>query len=138
MKKWLLALALLSISFAGFSQTAFTQATVDELFDEYKKDSKAFFINRLSSDFRYTNQQGTYKNRNDIVQGAAQKIIKTELLEPVIFQSGDLAVVSGIHRTERIGKDGNNDTAQVACTYTFQRRDNKWMFVASHQSSIVK
>ena len=138
MTKWIITLALLSVSFAGFSQTAFTQATVDEIFEEYRKDSKAFFANRLSSDFRYTNQQGTHKTRNDIVKWNTQKIVKTELLEPVIFQSGDLAVISGIHRTQRIGNDGTNSTGEVACTYTFQRRANKWMFVASHQSAIAK
>ena len=138
MKRWLLTLTLLGFNFAGFAQTAFTQATLDEILADYKKDSKAFFTNRLSTDFRYTNPQGTYQNRNDIIAGDTQKIMKTEIAEPVIFQSGDLAVVSGIHKTESVAKDGTQSARKVACTYTFQRRANKWMFVASQQTSIAK
>jgi ketosteroid isomerase-like protein len=137
MKTKLVTLALLLISAASFAQTAFTQTTLNELLTEYKTNSKTFFTDRLSADFRYTNEQGKYLNRNDIVQGPAQKILKTEIAEPVIFQSDDLAVVSGIHKTERTGSDGNPATGQVACTYTFQRRQGKWMFVASQQNNIT-
>ncbi len=71
-----------------------------------------------------------------MVAGDAQKILKTEIAEPVIFQTGDLAVVSGIHKVERVGKDGNPVMGQVARTYTFQRRQDKWLFVASQQTSV--
>lgn len=136
MKTTLLFLALMLISGGSFAQTAFTQATLNEISAEYQTNSKAFFTNRLSDDFRYTNPKGTYQTRKDIVAGPAQKILKTEILEPVIFQSGDLAVVSGIHRTERLGPNGNPVVGQVACTYTFQRREGKWMSVASQQTAI--
>lgn len=135
MKTQFVTLALLLTSAAGFAQT-FTQATLNEILTEYKTDSKAFFMNRLSPDFRYTNRQGVYQTRKDIVAGDAQKIRRTEIAEPVIFQSGDLAVVSGIHKTERTGQDGNPVTGQIACTYTFQRRANKWLFVASQHNDI--
>ena len=136
MKTTFLFLALL-ISAGSFAQTAFTQATLNEISAEYQTNSKAFFTNRLSPDFRFTTAKGTYQTRNDIVAGPAQKILKTEILEPVIFQSGDLAVVSGIHKTERPGPNGNPFVGRVACTYTFQRRDNKWLFVASQQTAIL-
>ncbi len=137
MKKGIISLALLTFSFAGFAQKTFTKETFNELLDEYKTDSKAFFNNRLSTDFRYSDEEGKFLYRQDITSGDAQKISKTEILEPVIFQSGDLAVVSGIHKTERVEKDGN-ENSEVACTYTFERRKNKWMFVASQQTAIVK
>jgi pSer/pThr/pTyr-binding forkhead associated (FHA) protein len=138
MKKLILLFALFTFCFVSFAQKIFTATTLNEILTEYKKDSKAFFINRLSSDFRYTNPDGTYVNREPIISGDAQKIVSTEIHEPVIFQSGGLAVVSGIHQTERVEKDGSNNTSQVACTYTFQLREDKWMFVASQQTRIVK
>ena len=136
MKTKLFALALLLISTATFAQKPFTQATLNEIQEEYKTNSKAFFTKWLSDDFRYTNPKGVFQNRQDIVAQDAQKILKVEIAQPVIFQSGDLAVVSGIHRTERVGENGNPVTGQVACTYTFQRRQGKWMFVASQQTTI--
>ena len=135
MKTKLLILLLLT-SAASFAQT-FTKATLNEILTEYKTNSKTFFMNRLSDDFRYTTPNGAYQTRKDILGGEPQKILKTEIAEPVIFQSGDLAVVSGIHKTERTGSDGNPATGQVACTYTFQRRANKWLFVASQQNNIA-
>ena len=136
MRTKLFTLALLLISAVSFAQTAFTKVTLDEILTEYKTNSKAFFMNRLSDDFRYTTPNGTYQTRKDILGGDPQKILRTEIAEPVIFQSGDLAVVSGIHRVERTGSDGNPVMGQIACTYTFQRRVNKWMFVASQQTTI--
>ncbi len=136
MKTSFLCLALLLMSAATFAQTAFTQATLDGILAEYKANSKTFFTTRLSDDFRYTTPQGAYQTRKDIIGGEPQKILKTEIAEPVIFQSGDLAVVSGIHKTERTGPDGNASVGQIACTYTFQRRDNKWLFVGSQHTSM--
>ena len=138
MKTKLFTLALLLMSAGSFAQKAFTQATLNEILAEYKTNSKAFFTNRLSDDFRYTTPKGAYQNRTDVVSGNAQKILKVEIAEPVIFQSGDLAVVSGIHKTERTGQDSNPVLGQVACTYTFQKRQGKWMFVASQQTIIQK
>lgn len=136
MKTKLLTLALLLISAGTSAQKTFTLATLNEIGEEYKTNSKAFFTKWLSADFRYTTPTGTYLNRNDIVSGDAQKILKTEFVKPVIFQSGDLAIVSGIHKTERVGQDGNPVMGQVACTYTFQRRQGKWLFVGSQQTQI--
>ncbi|MBC8155389.1 MAG: DUF4440 domain-containing protein [Bacteroidetes bacterium] len=137
MKTPFLLLAGLLISTASFAQPAFTLATLNEMGEEYKTDSKAFFTSRLSDDFRYTTTKGVYQTRKDIIAGDPQKILKTEYAEPVIFQSGNLAVVSGIHKVERVGPDGSPVMGQVACTYTFQRRQNKWMFVASQQTAIA-
>jgi len=136
MKTKLLSLALLLMSAGAFAQKPFTLATLNEIGEEYKTNSKAFFTNWLSADFRYTTPKGVYQGRNDVISGDAQKILKTEFVEPVIFQSGDLAVVSGIHKVERVGQDGNPVMGQVACTYTFQKRQGKWLFVASQQTAI--
>jgi ketosteroid isomerase-like protein len=137
MKKTLITLAFLSSGLVSFAQKTFTQATLNEILDEYKKDSKAFFNNRLSEDFRYTNSKGTYQPQKDFLGGTAQSIVTTEMLQPVIFQSGDLAVTSGIHQTLRTEKDGSQKMGQVAATYTWQRRNDKWMFVASQQTPVA-
>ena len=131
------------------------------MYDEYKKDSKAFFINRLSEDFRYTNPQGKFVYKSDVAKGGAQMIASTsdaqkivttlqeidrmleniltnEVLEPVIFQSCGLATVSGRHKATWIGNDGKEVTGAVACTYTFEKRRGKWIFVASQQTSLAE
>jgi hemerythrin superfamily protein len=137
MKKLIFLISFLTISCFSFAQN-FTQATLNEILEEYKKDSKAFFNNRLTADFRVINKEGAFQSRQDFIKSDPQKIVKTEILEPIILQSSDLAVVSGIHQTTRLGNDGRENTTQVACTYTWQRVNNKWMFAASQQNAIVK
>jgi len=128
---------------------------------EYKRDSKAFFINRLSEDFRYSNPQGKFLYKSDVARGGTQTIVTTsdaqkivttlqaidrmlenilanDLLEPVILQSCDLAMVSGRQKTTWVGNGGNEITGEVACTYTFQKRKGKWMFVAAQQTSLAE
>ena len=161
MKKYMIFLALLNFGVVTLAQSTFTQATFKEMLDEYKRDSKAFFINRLSEDFRYSNPQGKFLHKSDIARGGTQKIVSTndaqkivttlqaiermlenilanDVLEPVIFQSRDLAVVSGRHKTTWVGNDGNEITGDVACTYTFQKRKGKWIFAASQQTSLAE
>ena len=158
MKKCMISLALLTLGFAGFAQKTFTQATLKEMLKEYQRDSNAFFINRLSEDFRYSNPQGKFLHKSDVaIAGTqnmvstsdAQKIVTTlqaiyrmlqntlanEILEPVIFQSCDLAVFSGMHKTTWVGNNGNEITGEVAGTYTFQKRKGNWIFVASQQTA---
>ena len=153
-------IALLTFGFASLAQSRFTQASFKEMSVEYKRDSKAFFINRLSEDFRYSNPQGKFLHKSDVARvgtqqmvstSDAQKIVTTiqaiekmlenilanDILEPVIFQSCDLAIVSGIQKTTWVGNDGKEISGEVACTYTFQKRKGKWIFVASQQTSLA-
>ena len=147
-------LALLTFGLVSLAQSKFTQASFKEMSVEYNRDSKEFFINRLSEDFRYSNPQGKFLHKSDVTIGGTQKVVSTsdaqkivttiqaiermlenilanDVLEPVIFQSGDLAVVSGRHKTTGVEKDGNEITGEVAGTYTFQKRKGKWIFVAA-------
>jgi hypothetical protein len=158
MKRCIISLALLTLGFSGFAQKTFTQATLKEMLEEYKRDSNAFFINRLSEDFRYCTARGKFLNKSDIAMigtqktagtSDAQNIVTTlhsiermlenaltnDVLEPVIFQSCDLAIVSGLQKNSRVGNDGNETTGEVAGTYTFQKRKGKWIFVASQQTA---
>jgi hypothetical protein len=122
MKKFMIFLVLLISGFVSTAQSTFTEAIFKEMSNEYKRDSKAFFINRLSEDFRYSNPQGKFLYKSDVAKGGTQQIVSTsaaqkilitlqaiermlenmlanDVLEPVIFQSSDLAVVSGIQKT---------------------------------------
>lgn len=130
-------LALLFTSAASFAQPAFTKAVLAEIGQEYQKDSKAFYTNRLAPEFRFMHPGGIYLNRNAIVAQPSQTILKSDILDPVIFQAGALAVVSGIHLTERNGPDGKPVAKRVGCTYTFQYRGNKWLFMASQQTDLA-
>ena len=115
----------------------FTEAMLKQILDDYKKDPKVFFNSYLSADWRYTNAKGVYQYQKEFLGGTAQNIVTTEMLEPVIFQSGDLAVVSGKHITAHgVEKDRSPHIDKVAATYTFQRRNGKWLFVASQQNPI--
>lgn len=140
MKKLTLTLAFLSGCLLGFSQKNFTTATLQQILDEYKKDSKTYFINYLSDDFRDINSQGIFQNKKEIIKANSQNILTTELFEPIIYSSGELAIVSGIHQTVLKGTDGNSITSRANVTYTFLHKNNKWMFVASQRfpASITK
>jgi hypothetical protein len=161
MKKYMIFLVFLNFGFASLAQSTFKEATFKEMSEEYKRDSKAFIINRLSEDFRYINPQGKFIYKSDIARGGTQKILSTsdaekivttlqaiermlenilanDLLEPVIFQSCDLATVSGRHKSTWLANNGNEMTGEVASTYTFQKRKGKWIFAASQQTSLVE
>jgi hypothetical protein len=152
MKKYIIFLACLTLGFVSSGQSKFTQATLKEMLKEYNRDSKAFFINRLSNDFRYSNQQGQFLYKRDVSKSDAGKVVTTlqaiegmlenalrnDILEPIILQSCDLAIVSGRHKTALVGNNGNKMAGEVACTYAFQKRKGKWMFVASQQTSLAE
>ena len=161
MKKYIIFLALLTSAFVSLAQSTFKEATFKEMSDEYKRDSKAFFINRLSEDFRYSNPQGKFLRKSDVAKGGTQQMVSTndaqkivatlqgiermlenmlanDVLEPVIFKSCDLAVVSGMQKATWVGNDGNETTGEVAFTYSFQKRKGKWMFLAAQQTSVAK
>lgn len=119
------------------NSATFSETVWKAILEEFKNDSKAFFASRISEDFRYPLPNGTYLNKANVTAWDKSNILNTEMLEPLIFQSGDLAVISGKHITAHgVEKDKGPHTDKVAATYTFQRRNGKWMFVASQQNPI--
>lgn len=161
MKKYLIFLAFLSFGFVSLAQSKFTQANFKEMLNKYKEDSKAFFINRLSEDFRYSNPQGKFLNKSDVAWAGSQKIVSTtdaqkilttlqaidkmlentlanDVLQPVIVQSGHLAIVSGIQKATWVGNEGAEIKGEVACTYTFQKRKGEWIFAAAQQTGLTE
>lgn len=144
MKHSLLLLVLLLTSVATYAQTAFTKATLDGILKDYHKNPHDFFERYCSPDFRYTNTDGSFGHLPELLKASVNDKVETsEILDQKIIQSGDVAVVSGIHVQERRAADGTKNIRQVACTYTFQRQKGngsapRWMFVASHQSDVAK
>lgn len=143
MKAKLFTLFLLLTSAVSFAQPAFTKATLDGILKDYQKNPHGFFERSCSPDFRYIATDGSFKYLPDLLKASVNdKLIANEIRDQRIVQSGDVAVVSGIHVQERMGADGSSKVVrQVACTYTFQQQKGngsvpRWMFVASHQSDI--
>lgn len=143
MKTKFLILALLLLSAATFAQSAFTKATLAGILNDYHKNTHDFFVNYCVPDFRYINADGTFVYLPELLKTSVNDKVETsEILDQKIIQSGDVAVVSGIHVQERKAADGTKDIRRVACTYTFQRQGGndsaaRWKFVASQQSKIV-
>ena len=72
------------------------------------------------------------------IERMLENMLANDVLEPVIFKSCDLAVVSGMQKATWVGNDGNETTGEVAFTYSFQKRKGKWMFLAAQQTSVAK
>ena len=158
MKTCIICLSLLTVGFAGFGQKTFSEVYFKEMLEEYKRDSNAFIINRLSENFRFSNPQGKLFHKSDIAIGGTQKtpatseaekivttiqeiqkmlenVLANDVLEPAVFQSCDLAILSGRHKTSWMSNEGKEITGDVAGTYTFQKRKGKWIFLASQQTA---
>jgi hypothetical protein len=84
MKSGIFCLAFLTLGFVSCAQKTFTQATLNEMGEAYKRDSNAFFINRLSEDFSYTNPQGTFLHKSDITIGGTQKAVSTSDAQKIV------------------------------------------------------
>lgn len=143
MKTYYFTLTLLLTGATSFAQTAFTKATLDGILQDYQKDPHGFFERSCPPDFRYIATDGSFKFLPELLKGSVNdKLIANDIREQKIIQSGDVAVVSGIHIQERKAVDGTKAIHRVACTYTFQRQKGngsapRWMFVASQQSNIT-
>jgi ketosteroid isomerase-like protein len=102
---------------------------------EYNKDATAFFMDRCPEDFRYTNGEGKFSGK-DALKSDKTYTSDSEPSEMKVFQSGDLAVVSGIHTWKNKQNDGNVKVNKVAFTYTLLKKDGKWWFAASHHTPV--
>lgn len=147
----MILVALLGVGFVCLAQSTFTQATFKEMSDEYKKDSKPFLLTVCLRILNMATQKESFYIKESVITSDAQNILTTlqaidrmenslgnDVLEPVIFQLCDLAIVSGRHKTTPIGNDGSETPSEVACTYTFKKRKVKWMFGASQQTSLAQ
>jgi hypothetical protein len=126
----LLFMGISFISVAQKDNTDDPEKVLQLFIKEYNADPHSFFNSRTPSDFRYTNAKGLFSYRESVVKGAeGRKSTNSEVSNLKFFKSGDLIVAGGIHTFE-----GN----PVAFTYTLQKQNGRWMFAASHHSTVEK
>ncbi len=109
--------------------------TLKQFIIEYNKDATAFFMDRCPEDFRYTNADGKFSGK-DALKSDKTYTSDSEVSEMKVFQSGDLAAVSGIHTWKNKQNDGKVKVNKVAFTYTLLKKDGKWWFAASHHTPV--
>jgi hypothetical protein len=62
---------------------------------------------------------------------------QTTMCNPHVRVMGDVAVISYMRLTQRIGPDGNALTVGNAETRVWQRRDDRWRHVHFHRSMLI-
>ena len=139
MKNCLLILFLLATGPIGFAQstnTAEVETVLKEFIVEYNKSPHDFFKNRLTPDFRYTDENGSFLFQSAILKSSeGRPSLQSEVSDLKTFRYGDLGIVSGIHSFE--------DGWKVAFTYTLVKQKGngaapRWMFAASQQTPVQK
>jgi ketosteroid isomerase-like protein len=140
MKINLLILILLLMSAGAFAQTTPTadlETAMNQFLAEYNKSPYDFFKERTTDDFRYIDRKGAFVSRPVVLKGSeGRPSLESSTSDLKIFQSGDLAVVSGIQSF------GNAGSGKTAFTYTYTLRKitdgapPQWMFAASQHTLI--
>ncbi|MFN8356545.1 MAG: nuclear transport factor 2 family protein [Spirosomataceae bacterium] len=124
----ILFMSICSVSFAQKDNTDDPEKVLQLFVTEYNADPHRFFDSRIPTDFRYTNSKGLFSYRESVVKGAeGRKSTTSEVANLKFFKAGDLIVASGIHTFEGY---------PVAFTYTLQKQNGRWMFAASHHSTV--
>lgn len=134
----LLVVALLLSGAGAFAQTNSTaevETALNQFLSEYNKSPYDFFKKRATNDFRYIDRNGLFVLRPVVLKGSeGRPSLESSASDLKIFQSGDLAVVSGI---QSFGEAGS---AKTAFTYTLKKMTNgaspQWMFAASQHTPI--
>lgn len=132
MKTLLITLSVLLISLAGSAQNL--EQTFAKLMDEYKKSPSDFAKNYYSDDYRFVGPpSGKFTDKNTMVRSLAPLNV-TELTysDVKFFESGSLGVVSG-YITIKYAVNTYKD----AFTYTFQKRDGKWLNVSAQHTEVA-
>ena len=62
---------------------------------------------------------------------------QTTMCNPHVRIMGDVAVISYMRLTQRIGPDGNAQTVGNAETRVWQRRDDRWRHVHFHRAMLI-
>lgn len=139
MKTILFPLALLLLmsvaSFAQSTSTAEVETALNQFLAEYNQSPYDFFKKRSTDDFRYIDRHGAFVLKPALLKSTEGRPgLQSSASDLKILQSGDLAVVSGIHS---FGGEGGGKTA---FTYTLRKMgksaSDPWMFAASQHTPI--
>ena len=97
------------------------EEVVKQFVTEYNKDATAFFMDRCADNFRYTDGEGKFSGK-DALKSDKTHTSDSEVSDMKSFQSGNLAVVNGIHIWKDAAMKVNR---KVAFTYTLQKVNGK-------------
>ncbi len=102
-------------AFAQVTSTTEVETALNQFLTEYNKSPYDFFKNRATDDFRYIDRNGLFVLRPVVLKGSeGRPSLESSASDLKIFQSGDLAIMSGI---QSFGGAGNGKTA---FTYTLK------------------
>lgn len=135
MKTQLVTLALLLFSTGAFAQTL--EQSFRNLIAEFKQNPYAYVKGNYTNDFRFiAGHNGEFRTKDRMV-GPDTKVEDIQATDLKFYESGDLAVVSGINTTRFASpKGGQASTYKDAFTYTFRKLNGQWKHVAMQHTKI--
>ena len=140
MKTNLLTLALLLMSAATFAQSL--EQSFRKLLDDFKANPYAYVQANYADDFRFiAGNNGEFRTKDRMI-GPNTKVEDIQATDLKFFESGDLAIVSGINTTRYAGSNGGQPrTYKDAFTYTFRKLGGngsaaRWKHVAMQHTKI--
>ena len=135
MKTQLVTLALLLCSTGAFAQTL--EQSFRNLIAEFKQNPYAYVQANYANDFRFIGGQNGEFRTKDRMLGPTTKVEDIQTTDLKFYESGDLAVVSGINTTRFASSNGGQaNTYKDAFTYTFRKLNGQWKHVAMQHTKI--
>lgn len=134
MKTKFFLLALLLSSTSAFAQTL--EQSFTSTMAEYKQSPYAFMQAHMAPDVRFiAGHNGELMDIRKLIT-PDQKIEDTQSSDLKFFESGDLAVVTGIRTTRYANPKGAAPTYKDAFTYTYRKQNNEWKIVAMQHTKM--
>ena len=98
----------------------------------HNKDPKAFLVDKCPDDLVGTVNGGAFYNNSRFKTMKDGLTADGEVSDMKSFQSGNLAVVSGILTRHNKQADGSDKPVKQMFTATMQKRNGKWWYVGHH------
>lgn len=121
------------------------EETFRKLYEEMKqtilKDDKAAFEKFFAGDYMAISSRGTTLTRQQVVDAHTQKPTADTRIEAVNFSGlkarvwGDTAILTYLAEMSGINK-GNKFSQRARITNFWEKKDGKWVSVASHASAV--
>lgn len=109
---------------------------VKQWVSEYNKDNRAFFMDKCTDDFIASNSGGKFFGKK-VLEGIKEgQTTDAEVSDMKAFQSGNLAVVTGIMTYHHKQADGSDKPDKNIFTFTMVKNNGKWLYAAHHASSM--
>jgi hypothetical protein len=132
MKTQCFLLALLLSSTATFAQTL--EQSFRPMMAEYKQNPYAYAQAHFAPDIRFiAGHNGEFMDIRKLIT-PAMKIEDDQFTDLEFFESGDLAVVSGIHTTRYANPKGAAPIFKDA--FTYKKQNNEWKVIAMQHTKM--